>query len=81
MPNDRAGELIDYQALLLYDSLDLSAWPQRISNSRSAYSSLRDHFLKYIEHPDNLDSTVDPLTEDDEVRQLPLQCFARAISG
>jgi TBC1 domain family member 5 len=60
-------ELMDYQALLLYDNLDLSTWPQRISDSRSAYSSLKDHFLKYIEHPDNLDSTVDPLAEDEEV--------------
>jgi TBC1 domain family protein 5 len=59
--------LTSSQAFLLCDDLDRSAWPQRISDSRSAYSSLRDHFLKYIQHPDDLQSAIDPLAEDEEV--------------
>lgn len=55
------------QAFLLYDDLDRSEWTRKISDSRSAYSALRDHFLRYIEHPNDLVSTVDPLAEDEEV--------------
>lgn len=63
-------DLIDGQAFLLCDGLDRSAWLARISDSRSAYSSLREHFLKYIEHPDDLQSAIDPLAEDEEVYRI-----------
>ncbi|KAJ9269473.1 hypothetical protein DTO212C5_4536 [Paecilomyces variotii] len=55
-----------WKAFLLYNDLDFSEWPSKIADSRSAYSALRDHFLKYIEHPDDLPSTADPLAEDEE---------------
>ncbi|KAL1971089.1 hypothetical protein VTN77DRAFT_40 [Rasamsonia byssochlamydoides] len=65
-PCDEGLRSVCWKAFLLCDDLDRSAWPQRISSSRSAYSSLREHFLKYIEHPDDLQSAIDPLAEDEE---------------
>ena len=56
-----------HQAFLLYGPLNQASWPRKLSDSRSAYSSLRDHFLKYIDHPDDLQSTIDPLADDDNV--------------
>ncbi|KAM3070260.1 hypothetical protein ACMFMG_010096 [Clarireedia jacksonii] len=34
-------------------------------DSRSAYTSLREHFLRFIDHPDELGSTLDPLDDDE----------------
>ena len=55
------------QSFLLYGPLSQSSWPKKLSDSRSAYSSLRDHFLKYIENPNDLQSSTDPLADDDNV--------------
>lgn len=55
------------QAFLLFDDLDSGQWPRKIAESRSAYCALRSHFLKYIEHPDDLQSLIDPLADDEEV--------------
>lgn len=38
-----------------------------MAESRSAYVSLRDHFLRFIEHPNDLHSSADPLADDDNV--------------
>ncbi|WEW55346.1 hypothetical protein PRK78_000775 [Emydomyces testavorans] len=54
-----------WKAFLLHKSLDRAAWPAQLWDTRAAYSALREHFLKYIEHPDDLPSTADPLAEDD----------------
>lgn len=55
------------QAFLLQKNLDRASWPMRLQDTRSAYTALRAHFLKYIEHPDDIPSTADPLAEDDNV--------------
>jgi TBC1 domain family protein 5 len=55
------------QAFLLFDDLPQSQWPKALADSRSAYTDLRQHFLKYIDFPDDLESTVDPLNEDENV--------------
>ncbi|EEH45300.1 uncharacterized protein PADG_01450 [Paracoccidioides brasiliensis Pb18] len=60
------GNLNSGQAFLLHQTVDTSSWPGKISDSRAAYLSLREHFLKYINHPNDLPSTADPLAEDDE---------------
>lgn len=52
---------------MLFEGLDREEWSQKLGESRDAYTALRDHFLKYIEHPDDLESTVDPLADDEEV--------------
>ena len=58
---------ICWKAFLLFEHLDTSTWTKILSDSRSAYGALRDHFLKDIEHPDGI-SANDPLTGDDKVR-------------
>lgn len=52
---------------MLFDDLDRTQWLPKMHETRSAYSALREHFLKYIEHPDDLQSTIDPLADDEEV--------------
>jgi TBC1 domain family protein 5 len=55
------------QIFLLFQNLDHKSWPASLSNSRSAYDSLRTHYLRAIEHPDEVGSAVDPLSTDEEV--------------
>ncbi|ETI27570.1 hypothetical protein G647_00019 [Cladophialophora carrionii CBS 160.54] len=55
-----------WKAFLLYGPLSQGSWPKKLAESRSAYVSLRDHFLRYIEHPAELHSSGDPLADDDE---------------
>ncbi|KAJ5524295.1 hypothetical protein N7494_010945 [Penicillium frequentans] len=57
---------ICWKVFLLFEGLDREEWSQKLGESRDAYTALRDHFLKYIEHPDDLESTVDPLADDEE---------------
>ncbi|MCJ1398182.1 hypothetical protein MMC11_001379 [Xylographa trunciseda] len=59
-----AYNLTNDQAFLLFENLDRSTWSKTLHDSRSAYSSLRDHFLRDIEHPDDL-SAADPLADDE----------------
>ncbi|MCJ1307338.1 hypothetical protein MMC25_000984 [Agyrium rufum] len=49
------------QAFLLFENLDQSTWLKTLEDSRSAYSSLREHFLRYIESTDDMD----PLADDE----------------
>lgn len=53
-----------WKIFLLFESTDQSTWSRTLSDSRSAYSSLRSHFLKFIEHPEELSSSLDPLDDD-----------------
>lgn len=61
------------QAFLLYGNPDQATWLKQLAESRSAYISLRQHFLRFIEHPDDLESSVDPLSEDAEVSRFQIQ--------
>ncbi|KAI5295693.1 hypothetical protein KEM52_000518 [Ascosphaera acerosa] len=40
-------------------------WRSRLTASREAYEALRRSYLRYIDHPDDLPSTADPLADDD----------------
>ncbi|KGO76538.1 hypothetical protein PITC_088170 [Penicillium italicum] len=53
-------------SFLLFDGLDKTEWAPKVDEFRDAYRALRDHFLKYIEHPDDLESTADPLADDEQ---------------
>lgn len=64
------------QAFLLYKSAEKSTWAKTLSDSRSAYTSLREHFLKNIEHPDDI-SAEDPLTDTETVSHTVLQLCIR----
>ncbi|KAI1417575.1 RabGAP/TBC [Hypoxylon sp. FL1857] len=56
---------ICWKIFLLNQSTDTANWSHVLLESRSTYSSLRDHFLKYIKHPEYLTAaTVDPLADD-----------------
>ncbi|RMD42072.1 hypothetical protein DV735_g3046, partial [Chaetothyriales sp. CBS 134920] len=54
-----------WKSFLLYGPVSQSTWPKKLAESRSVYVSLRDHYLKFIDHPDNLYSTADPLADDE----------------
>lgn len=54
------------QAFLLFENLDRSTWSKTLRDSRSAYASLKEHFLRDITHPDDL-SAADPLADDETV--------------
>ncbi|KAL8920614.1 MAG: hypothetical protein Q9172_004413 [Xanthocarpia lactea] len=62
-PSDKGLRSICWKAFLLFENLDKSTWTKILTDSRSAYGALRQHFLKDIEHPDNI--SADPLTADD----------------
>ncbi|KAI8248097.1 TBC1 domain family member 5 [Colletotrichum sp. SAR 10_77] len=55
----------DVEAFLLFQTAEVAEWAQHISESRDYYSRQRDHFLKFIKHPEELAKVaVDPLTDD-----------------
>jgi hypothetical protein len=58
------------QAFLLFEDSSRTQWPSKISEARGAYIALKEHFLKYIEHPDDLQSSIDPLADDEQVRDI-----------
>ncbi|KAI4222635.1 MAG: hypothetical protein L6R36_005995 [Xanthoria steineri] len=62
-PSVKGLRSICWKAFILFENLDQSTWTKTLADSRSAYGTLRDHFLKDIEHPDNI--SADPLTADD----------------
>ncbi|KAI1623879.1 molybdopterin biosynthesis protein MoeB [Exophiala viscosa] len=54
-----------WKAFLLYGPLSQRSWPKKLAESRSAYVSLRNHFLRFIEHPNDIHSSADPLADDE----------------
>ncbi|KAI2472012.1 RabGAP/TBC [Annulohypoxylon bovei var. microspora] len=56
---------ICWKAFLLSRSTDTTNWSHAILESRGTYASLRDHYLKYIKHPEYLTAaSTDPLADD-----------------
>ncbi|KAI1633747.1 rab-GTPase-TBC domain-containing protein [Biscogniauxia mediterranea] len=56
---------ICWKAFLLNQTANTINWSHALLESRSTYASLRDHFLKYIKHPEYLTAgTSDPLADD-----------------
>ncbi|KAI1338025.1 RabGAP/TBC [Xylariaceae sp. FL0016] len=56
---------ICWKAFLLNRTTNTTNWSHALLESRSTYSSLRDHFLKYIKHPEYLTAgNSDPLADD-----------------
>jgi TBC1 domain family protein 5 len=68
-PSTRSVPLVltPFQNFLLFQSTDVTKWRAALSDSRSAYGSLREHFLRFIENPDELGSALDPLDDDQHV--------------
>lgn len=63
------------QAFLLFPDEETPTWSHTLSESRSAYTELRAHFLRHLEHPEELESTVDPLADDDEAVSNSIACL------
>jgi len=66
--------LIQEQVFLLFQNLDIASWGKTLSDSRSAYSTMKEHFLKDIENPEDL-STEDPLTDTETVSPTVLKRY------
>ncbi|KAK5111012.1 hypothetical protein LTR62_005387 [Meristemomyces frigidus] len=73
-----------WKAFLLFDNLDTTAWPKTLAASRSAYESLRTHFLRHLDNPDEYDGDLEsdnkPSTDKDvellaEIRQDVDRCM------
>ncbi len=68
--------LICEKVFLLLGDFDRIRWQKTLSDSRSAYVALKEHFLRNIEHPEEIegDGKVedDPLTDDLDVSPPPL---------
>ncbi|KZF22220.1 RabGAP/TBC [Xylona heveae TC161] len=56
---------ICWKIFLLFQDFDHLIWNQKLLASRRAYDSLRQHFFRNVERPNNIDSEFDPLTEDE----------------
>ena len=63
------------QVFLLLGDFDRARWQKLLADSRSAYDSLKELFLRSINHPEAVDSTMDPLTDDDDVRTVVVSCL------
>ncbi|KAK6864771.1 hypothetical protein PG995_001299 [Apiospora arundinis] len=56
---------ICWKTFLLGHGDNTTSWTHALLESRSTYASLRDHFLKYIKHPEYLATVnTDPLADD-----------------
>ncbi|KAL8668368.1 MAG: hypothetical protein Q9168_007001 [Polycauliona sp. 1 TL-2023] len=62
-PSVKGLRSICWKAFILFENLDKSTWTKTLTDSRSAYGTLREHFLRDIQHPDNV--SADPLTAED----------------
>lgn len=63
------GRSLCWRAFLLFnDNLDPDEWLRILGASRSAYNSLRTHFFRFIDNPDDVGAQFDPLSQDAEVR-------------
>ncbi|TEA13334.1 TBC1 domain family member 5 [Colletotrichum sidae] len=54
-----------WKTFLLFQTVDVADWLHHATESRRYYSEQRDHFLKFINHPEELAKVaVDPLADD-----------------
>jgi TBC1 domain family protein 5 len=68
------GRSTCWKLFLLFDSLETATWVRTLSSTRSAYNSLRTHFLRHIENPDELTTGYDPLSGETDVSSVtPIQ--------
>ncbi|KAF2403582.1 RabGAP/TBC [Trichodelitschia bisporula] len=65
-PDPLGSRSLCWKIFLLFQTLDRSAWPSILADSRSAYESLRSHLLRAIEHPEEAGSEADPLSDNQD---------------
>ncbi|KAG9505781.1 hypothetical protein J7337_002753 [Fusarium musae] len=62
------------KTFLLSTAAEGLSWSQVLDDERKLYAEKRNHFLKYIKHPEALaELNIDPLTEDPSVRPAKLE--------
>ena len=57
-----------WKVTLIFNDLDFGKWPVKLKDSREAYDSLKEHYLKQLNYDDEADSGTDPLNDGDSVR-------------
>ncbi|KAH8848144.1 hypothetical protein MCOR27_010177 [Pyricularia oryzae] len=64
-PCEAGCRSVCWKAFLLFQNAPSSSWSHLLLEARNQYSSLREHHLLYIKHPEKLaELTVDPLADD-----------------
>lgn len=61
------GRSACWKAFLIFESVDSTTWLKTLSSSRSAYNSLKAHFMRHLDNPDELAANYDPLSETTDV--------------
>jgi TBC1 domain family protein 5 len=57
-----------WKAFLVFgDTRDFTGWSQILKLLRGIYGAYQDRYLQYIKHPEQLDSTLDPLADEADV--------------
>jgi TBC1 domain family member 5 len=64
-PCEQGLRSVCWKSFLLYGPISQSTWPKKLAEGRSAYGSLRDHFLRFIDNPNDVNSLADPLADDE----------------
>lgn len=73
-PCEAGCRSVCWKAFLLFQNAPSSSWSHLLLEARNQYSSLREHHLLYIKHPEKLaELTVDPLADDPSVSRCVYQ--------
>jgi len=67
-----------WKTFLLFDSVDTVTWPKTLASSRSAYNSLRMHFLSQLDNQDELSDLMDDEADVCEPDDLDIPCQLRS---
>jgi TBC1 domain family protein 5 len=62
------------KAFLLFNDLEKPRWGKALSDTRSAYTSMKEHFLKNITNSEDLDAD-DPLNDSESVSNALFSIF------
>lgn len=68
------------QIFLLSIKGQLENWAEALEDGRKDYEERKDHFLRYIQHPEALtELSVDPLADDPDVCRCPYLSDAHIV--
>lgn len=61
----------------MFQSVNQATWTTTLAASRDGYGALRAKFLKNIEHPHEIESTADPLSDNQDVSSYLVAALGR----
>jgi len=67
-----------WKTFLLFDSVDTLTWPRTLASPRSAYNSLRMHFLSQLDNQDELSDPMDDEADVCKPDDLDISCQLRS---